>query len=240
MLPERTIEVGGLDTTVVGDPATAELTVALLHGFAMQPADFTPFAHSIGVPGLFLFPRAPLPAYPEPGAARGWSWWQTDPIVRARSLALGARDFVDEHPAGLLEARTALRRFVDAAARLNKTPERPLVVGGFSQGGMVVCDAALREPLPVAGLALLSASRIAFDQWKPLLAVGVALKKLPVFVSHGRRDEDLSFAAGERLRDCLIEAGADVTWQPFDDGHEVPLVVWRRLRKFLLGVARPS
>jgi phospholipase/carboxylesterase len=209
----------------------------------MQPADFTPFAHSIGVPGLFLFPRAPLPAYPEPGVARGWSWWQTDPIVRARSLSLGARDFVDEHPAGLIEARTALRRFVDAAARLTIAPgrPRPLVVGGFSQGGMVVCDAVLREPLPVAGLALLSASRIAFDEWKPLLAgAGGALKKVPVFVSHGRGDEDLSFAAGERLRDCLVEAGADVTWQPFDDGHEVPLVVWRRLRKFLLGVARPS
>ena len=58
MLPERTIEIGGLDTTVVGDPATAELTVALLHGFAMQPADFTPFAHSIGVPGLFRAYRA--------------------------------------------------------------------------------------------------------------------------------------------------------------------------------------
>jgi phospholipase/carboxylesterase len=240
MLPERTIEIGGLETTVVGDPATAELSVALLHGFAMQPADFTPFAHSIGVPGLFLFPRAPLAAYPQPGVATGWSWWQTDPIVRARSLALGARDFVDEHPAGLIEARTALRRFVDAAARLNRTPgrDRPIVVGGFSQGGMVVCDAVLREPLPVAGLALLSASRIAFDEWQPLLAG--ALKKVPVFVSHGRGDEDLSFAAGERLRDCLLGAGADVTWQPFDDGHEVPLVVWRGLRKFLLGVARPS
>jgi phospholipase/carboxylesterase len=240
MLPERTIEIGGLETTVVGDPATAELSVALLHGFAMEPADFTPFAHSIGVPGLFLFPRAPLAAYPQPGVATGWSWWQTDPIVRARSLALGARDFVDEHPAGLIEARTTLRRFVDAAARLNSTRghERPFVVGGFSQGGMVVCDAVLREPLPVAGLALLSASRIAFDEWQPLLAG--ALKKVPVFVSHGRGDEDLSFAAGERLRDCLLGAGADVTWQPFDDGHEVPLVVWRGLRNFLLGVARPS
>jgi phospholipase/carboxylesterase len=132
---------------------------------------------------------------------------------------------------------------VDAAARLTSSEgrERPIVVGGFSQGGMVVCDAALREPLPVAGLALLSASRIAFDEWKPHLASARGpLKEVPVFVSHGRADEDLSFAAGEGLRDCLLEAGAAVTWQPFDDGHEVPLVVWRRLRKFLLGVARPS
>lgn len=245
-MQERTIQIAGLDTTVIGDPATAELTVVLLHGFAMEPADFTPFAHSIGVPGLFLFPRAPLDAYPEPGVARGRSWWQTDPIVRARSLALGPRDFVDEHPPGLVEARTAVRQFVTSAASFTQAarPDRPMVLGGFSQGGMVVCDAFLREPLPVAGLALLSASRIAFDDWQPLLAGAAAgtggggLRQLPVFASHGRADRDLSFAAGERLRDCLAEAGADVTWQPFDEGHEVPLVVWRRLRKFLLRVGR--
>jgi phospholipase/carboxylesterase len=55
-----------------------------------------------------------------------------------------------------------------------------------------------------------------------------------VLISHGRADSDLAFAAGESLRDCLTTAGAATTWVPFDQGHEVPLVVWRRLRKFLL------
>ena len=35
-----------------------------------------------------------------------------------------------------------------------------------------------------------------------------------------------------------VDLSADVTWQPFDGGHEVPLVVWRHLRKFLFGLAR--
>ncbi|MGE5183235.1 MAG: hypothetical protein ACM31C_14295 [Acidobacteriota bacterium] len=30
--------------------------------------------------------------------------------------------------------------------------------------------------------------------------------------------------------------GAHVTWLPFDGGHELPLVVWRGLRKFLRAV----
>jgi phospholipase/carboxylesterase len=241
-MDERTTEIGGLATTLVGDPATAALTVVLLHGFAMEPADFTPFAHSLGIPGLFLFPRAPLDAFPEPGgAARGRSWWPSDPIVRARSLKLGPRDFVDEHPAGLLEARHALGQFVNAALTLTAgagREPRPTVMGGFSQGGMVVCDWLLHEPRALAGLVLLSSSRIAYDQWKPLLTSGDAVRGLPVFASHGRADRDLAFAAGEGLRDCLSDAGADVTWQPFDGGHEVPLVVWRHLRKFLFGRAR--
>jgi phospholipase/carboxylesterase len=59
------------------------------------------------------------------------------------------------------------------------------------------------------------------------------LRGLPVLVSHGRADADLAFAAGERLRDLLAGGGADVTWVPFEQGHEIPLEVWRALRKFM-------
>jgi predicted esterase len=30
-----------------------------------------------------------------------------------------------------------------------------------------------------------------------------------------------------------LESEAPVTWVPFDGGHEIPLIVWRALRKFL-------
>jgi predicted esterase len=55
-------------------------------------------------------------------------------------------------------------------------------------------------------------------------------------MSHGATDADLSLAAGTRLRDCLCEAGARVDWVSFDDGHEIPLVVWRAFRKLLLSL----
>jgi phospholipase/carboxylesterase len=95
---------------------------------------------------------------------------------------------------------------------------------------MLACDQALRSLLPVDGLILLSSSRIAFDEWRPLLP---NLKALPVLISHGRRDADLAFSAGEALRDSLLEIGAAVTWVPFDGGHQIPLMVWRAIRKFL-------
>jgi phospholipase/carboxylesterase len=63
------------------------------------------------------------------------------------------------------------------------------------------------------------------------------LRGLPVFVAHGRDDQDLSFAAGAALEESLREAGARTTWLSFDGGHEIPLVVWRGLKKFLLEVA---
>ena len=54
-----------------------------------------------------------------------------------------------------------------------------------------------------------------------------------MLVSHGDGDADLAYSAGVALKDLLIEAGADVTWVPFNGGHEIPLVVWRRLRQLV-------
>jgi phospholipase/carboxylesterase len=223
----------------VGDPATAQVVVVLLHGFAMTPADLSPFAHSIAVPAWFLFPEGPLAA--EPG---GRAWWHGDPALRAAwsaqraaSLARGPRDFTDQHPSDLPAARASLAALLDALAP--SVGERPLVVGGFSQGGMLLADLLARAPRRLAGAAFFSASRIAFDEWPPL-AGAAHLRGLPVVVSHGSADLDLAFSAGEALRDALLSGGADVVWVPFDQGHEIPLVVWRRLRKLLLAVTRPS
>jgi phospholipase/carboxylesterase len=95
---------------------------------------------------------------------------------------------------------------------------------------MLALDWVLRGTRPVDALVLLSASRLAARDWQ---AHRARLRDLPVFVSHGTADRDLAFAAGERLRDFVLESGARVSWVPFEGGHEIPLVVWRGLRKFL-------
>jgi phospholipase/carboxylesterase len=239
-MQEQVTEIAGLETTVVGDLGAARIVVVLLHGFAMEPADLSPFAHSLAVPGAFLFPRAPLAATVEPGVQRGRAWWHIDPVARAAALARGPRDFAGEHPDGLPAARATLGRFLDeVGATGGGLAGRPLVLGGFSQGGMLACDTFLRAPRPLAGLALLSASRIAFDEWPPLLAAWgrAPFPYPPVFASHGRADTDLAFTAGRALQDCLAAAGAAVTWVPFDQGHEIPLLVWRHFRKQLLALA---
>ena len=56
---EQTLELAGLRTTVVG-AQSAVLTVILLHGYAMSPADLAPFAHSLRLPARFVLPRGPM------------------------------------------------------------------------------------------------------------------------------------------------------------------------------------
>jgi phospholipase/carboxylesterase len=220
---EAIVELAGLRTIAVGDPG-APLIVVLLHGRMMEAADLSPFAHSLGVPAYYLVPDAPLPAEP-----RGRTWWPVDSEARARSLASGPLDLSDMDPDGRSAARARLAEICALAAG------RPHAIAGFSQGGMLAMDHVLHTDTRPAALALLSSSRIAISDWTPRLP---RLADLPVLVAHGRADTQLSFAAGEALRDAAIAGSARVTWLPFDGGHEIPLVVWRGLRKLLHELVR--
>jgi phospholipase/carboxylesterase len=222
---ERQIDLDGLRTTVVG-PDHAALTVVMLHGYAMRPSDLAPFAHSIGVPALFLFPRGPV-SLPDGAHA----WWSVDAVARAADLSVGPRDMSNQYPEGLGAARQHFGRLLEAAAVELGSPS--LVIGGFSQGGMLALDWILRGTRHPDALVLLSSSRLAMNDWLPRRT---RLQNLPVYVSHGTADQDLAFSAGEGLRDFVSQGGARLTWVPFAGGHETPLVVWRGLRKFLLGL----
>lgn len=224
----QVLEIAGLHTLAEGAAGTGGQVVLLLHGYGMSPSDLAPFGKSLGTPALFLFPRGPLQV-PRAGG-EGYAWWHVDAARRAAALRKGPRDLADETPAGLDEARATLGRFLQEVTE--RFQPRGIVLGGFSQGGMLASEWTLHGAGVVHSLVLLSASRISFARWQHRQS---RLRGLPVFVSHGRDDADLAFAAGERLRDFAAEAGADVTWVPFDGGHEIPLAVWRSLRAFLRG-----
>jgi phospholipase/carboxylesterase len=215
--------IAELDTIVVGAEVPRRTLVVLLHGYAMTADDLAPFGRSLGIPALFLFPQGPLAAVPG-----GRAWWPIDAAARAARQVGGPRDLTDVVPRGLAVAREQLARYI-ASCRERYRPER-LVVGGFSQGGMLACDWLLHCAPPLDALLLMSASRVNAAAWRVQRS---RIGNLPVFVSHGRADADLSFAAGEQLRDFALDAGARVTWTPFDGGHELPLTVWRSVRKFL-------
>lgn len=203
--------------------------VLLLHGLTMRPETMSAFA-SVFEP----FAVVRCPAGPVEYADGSRSWWPVDLEKRAFHLARGPMDLFDRVPPQRDRARAALHAAVTEARAA--FPRLPLVLAGFSQGGMLSVDYLLLHPeARVDALALVSASRIDLETWQPHLA---RLAGLRVWQAHGVRDEDLGFAAGERLRDLLVEAGAHATFQPYDGGHEMTLAVWRGLRHFVKEQAR--
>jgi phospholipase/carboxylesterase len=200
--------------------------VVLLHGFMGVPEDLSPFARSLGVDARFVFPEGLVDLAPR--GLRGRAWWPIDTDARAEAIARGPRDLSDFAPDGLDAAQAHLAALLDALDR--EGPAAPLVLGGFSQGAMLACDLILRTPRAIDGLVIFSGSRITAERWRPLYA---GRRGLRVFMSHGRSDDDLAFSAAESFQRDLSAAGWDVTWCPFDGGHEIPLVVWRAFKRWL-------
>ncbi|MBS0344152.1 MAG: alpha/beta hydrolase [Proteobacteria bacterium] len=218
------------DSAIVFPSETPRAVLVFLHGLTMAPASLFPFAAALSLPVVFCFPYGPVSE--QGGDER--SWWSVDPAKRKARLAQGPSDLFDRHPKGRSQARRHLHLALKQVRQ--RWPELPIYLAGYSQGGMLALDYLLLDdgPKPEA-LILLSSTCIALDEWKARLGSGASsLNKLPVLVMHGEHDTDLALSAGERVRDCLLAARADVQWKVFNGGHELAPAVWRGLRRFVL------
>jgi phospholipase/carboxylesterase len=230
----RTETLGGLRVRIAGgddhEGGGDGPAVVLMHGFGAPGDDLVSLWRVIDVPRgtRFVFPEAPLTL---PGFADGRAWWMIDLAQIQDAMEHGVPpDRAREVPDGLADARARVVAMLDEMDRTLRPSK--VVLGGFSQGAMLSCDIALRTERPLAALVMLSGTLIAEDEWRPLM---VRRAGLPTFMSHGQADRKLPFAASERLRDALVEAGAAVTWTPFRGGHEIPHSVVEALGKFLRG-----
>jgi phospholipase/carboxylesterase len=212
--------------------------VILLHGFGAPGDDLVPLAEVIDAPAgtRWLFPEGPLPLSLDFGDSR--AWWIIDfARIQADRAAGRVRDLSMEIPNGLALARARLSGFLNALPQSLAVDYKHTVIGGFSQGAMVTCDAVLHSDHPFAGLVQLSGNLLAQPVWNPLMP---ERRGLPVFQSHGAQDDILAHAGAERLRDGLVQSGLDVEWHSFRGGHEIPESVLRRLGGFLTKVLTAS
>lgn len=217
--------LAGRSTAVVGS-AAPRADLILLHGYDMNADAFTPFAQSMQLPV-----NAYLPTAHHQVSNGGFSWWPVDEAARQAQLNSGARDLALTYPVQREQARAQLCKLADEIRRLNGADQRPLILCGFSQGGMLACDALMQTRIEVDALIVLSACRIALEEWR---CSQRRLAGLPVLLAHGREDQNLSLAAGQALAKWLESRGAHLELLEFDGAHETPLPVWRAVRRFVL------
>jgi phospholipase/carboxylesterase len=98
---------------------------------------------------------------------------------------------------------------------------------------MVASEIAFKTDEPIQALIILSGTTVDESAW----IKGMALRhNLPVLISHGRNDNILSFAIANRYQKEMRDAGLNVTWVPFEGGHEIPMEVVNALNSFLAGL----
>ncbi len=231
----REEQVGGLRTRITGGVdgkgGGRGPLVLLLHGFGAPGDDLVQLAEVLNVPvgTRLVFPEGPLSLMFGPADAR--AWWLIDMARMAADQAAGrVRDLSNEIPKGLAPAREIMLAFLKEVEQTFGADPRKTILGGFSQGAMLSCDLMLRTAQPYAGLIQLSGTLLAVQDWMPLLK---KRKTVPVFQSHGTRDDILPYAGAEKLRDTLTHAGLSVEWHSFRGGHEIPGPVLRSLGPFI-------
>jgi len=92
-------------------------------------------------------------------------------------------------------------------------PSERIVVGGFSQGGVVSILAALTAEYKLGGLVCMST-------WLPMRKKIADMKhsansELSVFQAHGELDYVVRYVWGEKTRDALKELGHPVEWHSY-------------------------
>jgi phospholipase/carboxylesterase len=231
----REAQLGGLKVRLTGGSdghgGGNGPVVMLLHGFGAPGDDLVPLADVIDVPAgtRWLFPEAPLSLNMGFGDSR--AWWIIDFARIQEDRAAGRiRDLSVEIPQGLALARERVLAFLKELPRQFPIDYKMTVIGGFSQGAMLTCDAVLHTDYPFSGLVQLSGNLLAKAVWDPLMP---KRKGLPVFQSHGIQDDILPHLGAERLRDALTQSELAVEWHSFRGGHEIPEAVLRRLGSFI-------
>lgn len=230
--------LGELDCQVVdalAEGASPELAVVLCHGFGAPATDLVPLAMELvelkpelGPKVRFVFPAAPL-SLSAMGMPHARAWFNLPQEVLMGQERDWGR-FETSTPEGLVQARRGLMSLLSALSAATKLPYGRIVLGGFSQGGMVSTDVALRLEEAPAGLCILSGTLICQDDWKQRAAKRTSL---PVLQSHGRVDNVLAYGQAERLRDMLTGAGLPVEFIPFNGPHTIAPEVMERMAEFL-------
>lgn len=236
----RTI-LGGLECQIVDDlpsGASPSLMVVICHGYGASGQDLVPLGPellslqpSLAAGVRFVFPAAPLSLGASP-----WfdsrAWWHLDMARIERAMATGGlRDMRSEVPDGLTDARRMLRSAIDELQRSSGLPMERFVLGGFSQGAMLVTDVTLRLEEAPAALVIMSGTLLCEEDWRRRAPQRAGLR---VLQSHGQLDVMLPYAGAEWLRDLLMGAGLSVEFIPFRDGHTVAPQVLVRFADLLV------
>ena len=207
-----------------GRPAAA--AVVWLHGLGADGHDFAPIVPELGaVCGWtrFIFPHAPIRPVSINFEMAMRSWYD----IRDE----GGNFVSDEDD--LRESQRRAEALIAEQTEAGIPPER-IVLAGFSQGGAVALQTALRHPHRLAGLMALST-------YLPLAGTLAAERSaanadVPIFMAHGEEDPLIGVGRAESSRDTLRRHGYEVEWRTYPMAHAVCPEEIRDLREYLVRV----
>ncbi|NMM87003.1 phospholipase [Rhodococcus sp. SRB_17] len=198
-----------LPLTFLSRPASAGTTqpwlLVLMHGVGSNEQDL--FGLAAHIPGRFHVLSLRAPYRMAPGA---FAWFDF-------SVAPGGARSINETQEAASRALLA-QVLASAQKQLGIPPER-VVVGGFSQGGIMALSLLLTRP-ELLHAALVWHSRL-LPQAVALGAPADALRGRQLWLSHGTHDNVIPLANAHAVRQHLEALPVAVTYREFPGAHEI-------------------
>lgn len=215
-----------MDTLEFATGASPDAAVIWLHGLGADAHDFEPIVPELNLPARlqvrFVFPNAPVQPVTINGGMRMPAWYDI--------LQLGGGP---EDAAGIRRSQELVNQLIAREKERNVATTR-IVLAGFSQGGAIALQAALRHPERLAGV-------LALSTYLPLRQTLEAEKSpanlaVPIFMAHGTHDPVIPFARAEESRQLLERSGYAVQWRSYPMPHSVCPQEIEDIGAFLAGV----
>jgi phospholipase/carboxylesterase len=192
--------------------AAATAAVIWLHGLGADGFDFVPIVDELRLPATlpvrFIFPHAtPRPVTINNGYVMR-AWYDIKGFGPERA----------EDDAGIRESEGVVKRYIEQEIARG-IPASKIILAGFSQGGAIAFQTALRYPQRLAGVMALST-------YLPLRATlaaeaADANRDVPILMCHGVHDPVVPMQMGEASRQVLQKLGYRIEWRTYPMEHSV-------------------
>lgn len=199
--------------------------IILLHGFGAHMGDLATLAPAIDPEGyVYVFPNAPIPFEIAPGMT-GFGWTYPRRIPQELRRADDVDAVVD-----------MLATLVDEVTDHYGTEQGQIILGGFSQGGMMTYRYGLPNPGKFKGLAALSAVAPEADTMKERLPED---RSQPIFVAHGSADMVIEVQMARDTREFLEAEGYAPVYCEYPMAHEISQQTVADLTEWIKSVLPP-
>jgi phospholipase/carboxylesterase len=190
-----------------GSPPQA--AVIWLHGLGADGHDFEPLVPELRLakPVRFVFPHAPVQPVTINNGMRMRAWYDIFQFGGGR-----------EDDQGIRASQRLIEELISQEVKRG-IPENRIILAGFSQGGAIVLQTALRYPKKLAGVMALST-------YLPIAATleaerNAANAQIPVFMAHGQYDDIIPIRRAQESKTVLEKSGYRVEWHEYPMPHSV-------------------
>lgn len=188
----------------------------LLHGRGSHKGDLMGLQPFLPAEAMVVAPEAPFPGAPW-GYGPGWAWYRF--MGRNRP---DAESFV--------ASQEQLHAFLQQLPGLLPVKLGPVILGGFSQGGVMSLGYALRNPGTIRHVINFSGF---FPDHPSVKATPETVQGTRFFWGHGMDDQAISFKLAVEGRSQLLQAGADLTARDYAMGHSIDRTELQDVLKWL-------